>query len=325
MALVFVCSILGMCGASFFLHSKLTYFDAKAKKAMGIVSARQLYMTQMDDNVFFGYYLFLTGSETFLVGFAQIMILHRLIGRVKTSCPKHDVSVKRDDGGEPLAGISSQSLLYLKQFFRAVSFLLLICSVSGFVNMTLAVLHFGRMNQVLLQAAQECDEIGRDTNASKALSQRLYTELIPDGNALPSYVVLSKVVLLFVVIFAYIFIGFYCISMLRSARQEIAKSVHSLDVFQNNTPQQGAHSASSASEDIQNTSSAVSNVTDRSMLESSQQEALKQERRLIIAFHLCLWTILPRLAHDIMYEPSPLTSTLNHCYVTPCCIKRNKR
>ncbi len=227
--------------------------------------------------------------------------------------------MKRDDGDELQAGISSQSLLYLKLFFRAVSFLLLICSVSGFVNMTLAVLHFERIKNMFLQAAQECDEFGRDTNASKALSQRVYTELVPEGNALPSYVVLSKVVLLFVVIFAYIFIGFYCISMLRSARQEIAKSIHSLDVFQNNTPQQRAHSASYASEDIQNTSSAVSNVTVGSMIESPQQDALT-ERRLIIAFQLCLWTIIPRLAHDIMYEPSPLTSTLNRCYVF--CIKR---
>ncbi len=57
MALVFLCSILGMSGASFFFHSKLTLFDVQAQKAMGILSARQLYMTQAHNNVLFGYYL----------------------------------------------------------------------------------------------------------------------------------------------------------------------------------------------------------------------------------------------------------------------------
>jgi hypothetical protein len=313
MALVFLCSIAGTGGSSFFIYSKFELFNFQNQKAGGIATAQQLYMMRIDDDVTFGNFLALTGSETFLIGFAQIMILHRLMGRVKTTSPRLG-SVNQDKGGngEIQAGISSQSLLYLKRFFRVVTVLLIICSVNGFVNSILALLGFRKLGDLLFQAAEACDEFGRDTNASKAISAR-HSAMITDVNTLTSYVVLSKAVLLFVVVFAFIFIGFYCISILRSARQEIAKSIRSLDVLQNSLPQQSAHSASSASEDTrQGSSSSASHAIDlaRSMLESPQQEALKQERRLIFVFHVCLWTILPRLAHDIMYQPPPLISTL---------------
>jgi hypothetical protein len=311
MALVILCSIAGMGGSSFFVYSKFELFNFQNQKAGGIATAQQLYMMRIDDDVTFGYFLGLTGSETFLLGFAQIMILHRLMGRVKTTCPR-SVRVNGDKGGETQAGISSQSLLNLKRFFRVVTVLLVICSVNGFVNAILAVLGFGKLGKLLFQAAEACDELGRDTNASKAISAR-HSAMITEVNSLTSYVVLSKAVLLFVVIFAFIFIGFYCISILRSARQEIAKSIRSLDVLQNSLPQHSAHSAGSASDDTPRfSSSPASDAIDlaRSMLESPQQEALKQERRLIVVFHVCLWTILPRLAHDIMYQPPLLISTL---------------
>ena len=307
MALVFLCSIAGTGGLSFFLFSKFELFNFQSQKASGIATARQLYMMRIDDDVTFGYFLGLTGSETFLLGFAQIMILHRLMGRVKSTCPRSG-GVNSNKGGETQAGISSQSLLYLKRFFRAVTVLLIICSVNGFVNSILAVRGFGKLGELLFQAAEACDEFGSNTNASKAISAR-HSAMITDVNSLTSYVILSKAVLLFVVIFAFIFIGFYCISILRSARQEIAKSIRSLDVLQKQT----LHPASSASEDSPIlSSSSASHAIDlaRSMLESPQQEALKQERRLIFVFHVCLWTILPRLAHDIMYQPPPLISTL---------------
>jgi hypothetical protein len=304
MALVFLCSIAGTGGLSFFLFSKFELFNFQSQKASGIATARQLYMMRIDDDVTFGYFLGLTGSETFLLGFAQIMILHRLMGRVKSTCPRSG-GVNSNKGGETQAGISSQSLLYLKRFFRAVTVLLIICSVNGFVNTILAVRGFGKLGELLFQAAEACDEFGRDTNASKAISAR-HSAMITDVNSLTSYVILSKAVLLFVVIFAFIFIGFYCISILRSARQEIAKAIRSLDVLS------APNSASSAEDTRKLSPSSASDAIDlaRSMLESPQQEALKQERRLIVVFHVCLWTILPRLAHDIMYQPPPLISTL---------------
>lgn len=306
MALVFLCSIAGTGGSSFFIYSKFELFNFQNQKAGGIATAQQLYMMRIDDDVTFGNFLALTGSETFLIGFAQIMILHRLMGRVKTTSPRSG-NVNQDKGGngEIQAGISSQSLLYLKRFFRVVTVLLIICSVNGFVNSILALLGFRKLGDLLFQAAEACDEFGRDTNASKAISAR-HSAMITDVNTLTSYVVLSKAVLLFVVVFAFIFIGFYCISILRSARQEIAKAIRSLDVLS------APNSASSAEDTRKLSPSSASDAIDlaRSMLESPQQEALKQERRLIVVFHVCLWTILPRLAHDIMYQPPPLISTL---------------
>jgi len=211
-------------------------------------------------------------------------------------------------------GISRGSLWYLQRFFVVMAVLVVISSVSALVTASVAAECFERNANVILQAAQACDEYGRDTNSSIALNLHLssmYTEI----NALTSYYYLNKVAVLLLVIFIYVTIGPFCALILRQARLHIEKSIRllaSLDASKPKPEQNHLSSNESAASPPpvlpgleQSLSSAGTDLRGLDlaarMLDRPLQEAIRQRRRLVVTFHVCLWSFLPRLAHDIMY------------------------
>jgi hypothetical protein len=141
----------------------------------------------------------------------------------------------------------------------------------------------------LQQAADATDQLGQVTNSSKAIMARL-NDTIPETNFILSQFVLNKSIVLLLVSFSYIIIGPYCILVLRLARSHIETAMQRLKSLEATSP--------TDDEPVY-----FSNALDAAVgiLQTPLQAVISKRRRLLIAFNVCFWTMLPRIAHDIMY------------------------
>jgi hypothetical protein len=118
----------------------------------------------------------------------------------------------------------------------------------------------------------------------------LYNDTIPEANFFTSQFVLNKAIVLLLISFSYIIIGPYCILLLRLARSHIETAMQRLKSL-------GA--ASPTDDEPVYFSNALDTAV--GILQTPLQAAISKRRRLLIAFNVCFWTMLPRIAHDIMY------------------------
>jgi hypothetical protein len=281
--LVLTSSVAGLAGTACFVYSKEKRLDYSSSVVIGRASAREQYMIIRESDEAFSSFVMLMGVETLLFGLAEIIIIKRLVDYVKDSLP-----AMKESSDVPM-GMSRSSVIVLVRFFWAVSALVVCSGVAGIVTAGLAVQSYQKLGKLLQQAAYATDQLGQVTNSSNAFMTRL-NESIPEVNFFTSQFVLNKSIVLLLITFSYIIIGPYCILLLRLARGHIETAMQRLKSLSN-----GSHTDD---EPVY-----FSNALDTAvgMLQSPLQAAISRRRRLVIAFNVCFWTMLPRIAHDILY------------------------
>jgi hypothetical protein len=292
-AMVLSSSLVGIAGVASFLNSKQILMEYNAGKSSGHLTTRQQYvMLRLTDN-WFGSFIWLTGFESLLIGPAHIIILKRLNDHVLKSMPKVLETAKV---------LQVPSLIprgrekYLVLGFFAMSAMVLISSSAGLVTAVLAAESFERLGNILGKAADSTDPLGGNTNTSLAFKV-LHNTMITETNTLTSYYFFSKTVALTFIVSFYLIIGPLCAIIFRMASKHIETSMLVL---------RNISSAPASDDESPAFSGALDQV--RHILQSPLQQAVKQRRRLMITFIMCLLTLLPRLLHDIMYLIGNLNS-----------------
>jgi hypothetical protein len=285
---VLVSSILGIAGISCFLYSKQKLLELKKLQTSTEYGNRQKYYINSDADRGIAMFTWLSGCETLFFGLAQMVILKRLLDHIRNSIPKMIESSDGDDS-DIAEGLTVKRLFYSYRVLIVMSLLVVCSGVACVATSISAALAFEKLRQMLMEIVEVSDQKGQDDIATKALIQR-HNNYITDTNFALAQFVLSKAVVLVLVVCCYLSVGPFCVLILRRAENNIKTSMLRLKHL----------GCSPASADEPRVFSRALDVA-VGILESPLQAAIRQRRRLVFAFNICFWTILPRLAHDIMY------------------------
>ena len=276
-------SMAGLAGTACFVYSKEKLLDWSSSVVSGSATAREKYLILRESDKGFEIFVMLMGAETLLFGLAEVMIIKRLVDYVRDSLP-----VMEDNSEVPI-GMSRSSVIGLVRFFWVVSATIICSGVASVITAGLTLQSYLKLGSFFQQAADNTDQLGQDTNSSKAIMAR-HNDTITEANSFFAQFVLNKAIVLLLVAFSYIIIGPYSISLLRLACRRIETRISQLKLLGAASPTNDAPAYFPDALDA-----AIG------ILQSPLQAAISQRRRLIIAFNVCFWTMLPRIAHDILY------------------------